>query len=253
MRKWLFKWLKIPAEPEPPAGSHESVRVFRAAKNFYYLLLVKWGIKQISLLVGILFSLYMLDQWSRQMNETLVLVISVFEWIGVAGYLCQIPLSLALVKLDYELRWYIVTDRSLRIRSGIWDIREMTMTCANIQQASVSQGPLQRLLGISDLLVRTAGGGSGGEVEHQHQKGASELMHVAYFHGVDNAEEIKELIQERMKQFNDAGLGDPDEDDEAGAGEIAVAGPPEILLAARDFADQARALRDSLGRPASEQ
>ena len=110
MHKLLFKWLKIPAEPEPPAGSHESVQVFRAAKNFYYLLLMKWGIKQVSLLVGILFSLYMLDQWSRQMNETLVLVISVFEWIGVAGYLCQIPLSLALVKLDYELRWRLAGE-----------------------------------------------------------------------------------------------------------------------------------------------
>lgn len=243
MHKLLFKWLKIPAEPEPPAGSHESVQVFRAAKNFYYLLLARWVIKQVSLLIGVLFSLYMLRQWSRELHENLVLMISVFEGIGVAGYLIQIPLSLALVKLDYELRWYIVTDRSLRIRSGIWDIREMTMTCANIQQASVEQGPLQRLLGISDLLVRTAGGGSGGEAQNQHQKGAAELMHVAYFHGVDNAEEIKELIQERMKQFNDAGLGDPDEEDELVAQETSTAGPSDILQAARDFAAEARALR----------
>ncbi len=243
MRKLLFKWLKIPAEPEPPAGSHDSVQVFRAAKNFYYLLLAKWGVRQVSLLIGVLFSLYMLRQWSRNMPENLVLVISVFEGIGLAGYLFQIPLSLALVKLDYELRWYIVTDRSLRIRAGIWDIREMTMTCANIQQASVNQGPLQRMLGISDLLVRTAGGGSGGEVQNQHQKGAAEMMHVAYFHGVDNAEEIKELIQERMKQFNDAGLGDPDEEDEPVSQEPMTSGPSEILLAAREFASEARALR----------
>ncbi len=246
MRKLLFKWLKIPAEPEPPAGSHESVQVFRAAKNFYYVLLAKWAIKQVSLLIGIVFSLYMLGQWSKQLNENLVLVISVFEWIGVAGYLLQIPLSLALVKLDYELRWYIVTDRSLRIRAGIWDIREMTMTCANIQQASVSQGPLQRMLGISDLLVRTAGGGSGGEAQNQHQKGAAELMHVAYFHGVNNAEEIKELIQERMKQFIDTGLGDPDEEDETVVQETTASGPSEILLAARELATEARGLRESI-------
>jgi uncharacterized membrane protein YdbT with pleckstrin-like domain len=251
MRKLLFKWLKIPAEPEPPAGSHESVQVFRAAKNFYYLLLAKWVIKQVSLLIGIIFSLYMLGQWSKQLNENLVLVISVFEWIGVAGYLLQIPLSLALVKLDYELRWYIVTDRSLRIRAGIWDIREMTMTCANIQQASVSQGPLQRMLGISDLLVRTAGGGSGGEAQNQHQKGAAELMHVAYFHGVDNAEEIKELIQERMKQFNDAGLGDPEDDDEPVTPEPMPSGASEILQAAREFATEARALRERVSGRAS--
>lgn len=244
MRKLLFKWLKIPAEPEPPAGSHESVQVFRAAKNFYFLLLAKWGIKQVSLLVGILFSLYMLNQWSKELHEKLVLVISVFEGIGVAGYLLQIPLSLALVKLDYELRWYIVTDRSLRIRAGIWDIREMTMTCANIQQASVNQGPLQRMLGISDLLVRTAGGGSGTEQAGQNQKGAGEMMHVAYFHGVDNAEEIKELIQERMKQFNDAGLGDPDEIVELPTTESESSVTAEVLVAAHDFAAQAKALRE---------
>lgn len=249
MRRLLYKFLRIPAEPEPPAGSHDSVQVFRAAKNFYYVLLAKWALRQVSLLVGVLFSLSILYRWSEQWNPTVVLVVSVLEWIGIAGYVLQIPFSLAMVRLDYELRWYIVTDRSLRIRSGIWDIREMTMTCANIQHASVSQGPLQRALGISDVLVRTAGGGSGIEQANPHQKGGGEMMHAAYFHGVDNAGEIKEIIQERMRKFQDSGLGDPDELADADKDELSDAGPSELVFAAREFAVETALFRERLENP----
>jgi uncharacterized membrane protein YdbT with pleckstrin-like domain len=176
-------------------------------------------------------------------------VIKVLEAIGIAGVFFQMVFTLYLVRLDYELRWYIVTDRSIRIRAGVWDIREMTMTFANIQHASVSQGPLQRLLGISDVQVRTAGGGAGGDAADQHQKGAGEMMHVAYFRGVDNAEEIKELIQERMRRFGDTGLGDPDdvsEMEETGP----ITGHSEALLqVAREFAAEAARLNQTLPFP----
>ena len=63
-------------------------------------------------------------------------------------------------KLDYDYHHYVITDRSLRIRAGVWHVHEMTMTFANVQNISIRQGPLQRLLGIADLVVQTAGGGS---------------------------------------------------------------------------------------------
>ena len=44
-------------------------------------------------------------------------------------------------------------------------VREMTVTFANIQNAPVNQGPIQRALGIADLQVETAGGG----VAHANQ------------------------------------------------------------------------------------
>ena len=65
--------------------------------------------------------------------------------------------ALALVRLDFEKRWYLVTNRSLRVREGVVKLREMTITFANIQNISISQGPIQRLLGIADLRVDTAG------------------------------------------------------------------------------------------------
>jgi hypothetical protein len=85
----------------------------------------------------------------------------------------------------------------------------MTMTFVNIQHLAVHQGPLQRWLGLYDLRVRTAGGGSGGEDPNETQ--GSSVTHIGHFHGVDNAPAIRDLITERMKRARDAGLGNPDD------------------------------------------
>jgi uncharacterized membrane protein YdbT with pleckstrin-like domain len=164
----------------------------------------------------------------------------------------QIPFTYALVRLDYELRWYIVTDRSLRIREGIARVREMTMTFANIQNVTIRQGPLQRLLGIADVRVRTAGGGAG-ESEGEHGQGKDERtsMHIGYFRGVDNAQEIRELIFDRLRRLRSAGLGDPDdlrESHEPRDGGPAVetrdaAAASGAVAAALTLLEEARALR----------
>src|SRR5690606_27807041 len=114
------------------------------------------------------------------------------------------------LRLDFELRWYIVTDRSLRIREGLTTIREQTMTFANIQNISVRQGPLQLLLGIAGVEVRSAGGGGGrktsGSGEHKRD------MHVGLFRGVDNAQALRAAVLDRIRRHRDAGLGDPDDE-----------------------------------------
>ena len=69
--------------------------------------------------------------------------------------------QLALLRLDFELRWYIVSDRACASARGSSRCREKTMTFANIQHIGIRQGPLQRLLGIADVEVRTAGGRRG--------------------------------------------------------------------------------------------
>src|SRR5258708_3086649 len=65
----------------------------------------------------------------------------------------------AIVRLDYEFRWYVVTDRSLRIRQGIVTFEETTLTFANVQNAEILQGPIERAFGFANVLVETAGGG----------------------------------------------------------------------------------------------
>lgn len=170
---------------------------------------------------------------------------------GIVAYLAQLPFTYLLVRLDYELRWYMVTDRSLRIRFGVWKVNESTMSFANIQQVVVSQGPLQRLLGLSDVHVQSAGG-AGGDLERraQHQ----EDMHLGLFHSVTNAAEIRDLILERLRHFRQAGLGDPDdhrEHVEAAGGVVpspreSPAPEADAVAAAREVLAEARALRAAL-------
>lgn len=176
--------------------------------------------------------------------------IGLFEIGGLLLYLAQIPVTYAIVRLEFEQRWYIVTDRSLRIRSGLVSVQETTMSFANVQQVAVSQGPLQRLLGIADVRVRSAGGGSGAE----HSKGRNDSMHAGDFHGVDNAPEIRDLILERLREFRAAGLGDPDDHGETGVPQTgrtgaSAAGAADALSAARELLAEARALRASFTPP----
>ncbi len=179
-------------------------------------------------------------------------VIWVLKVVGLLGYLVQLPLTYAVRRLDFEMRWYVVTDRSLRIRTGVWSIQESTMSFANLQQVEVSQGPLQRLLGLADVKVQSAGGS-----DHPH-KHAQDDLHTGHFHGVDNAHEIRDLIQARLRRFRESGLGDPEETHHAAklaAAEqrlqAATSTPTnagsDVLAAARELAAEAKALRAALG------
>jgi hypothetical protein len=176
----------------------------------------------------------------------LIWLIKIFSALG---FLIQVPITYAVRRLDYEMRWYMVTDRSLRLRYGVWKISESTMSFANIQQVVVSQGPLQRLLGLGDVKVKSAGGGSGGGGDGHYKHHESDDMHTGFFHCVTNANEIRDLILERLRRFREAGLGDPDEKLHAtpSVGPNAGKFSPNVLVAARELAAEARALRTALG------
>ena len=195
----------------------------------------------------------------RQMLVTLALLLPwwsfpliwFFKIGGILLYLAQIPLTYAIRRLDYEMRWYVVTDRSLRIRTGVWRVQELTMSFANLQQVSVSQNPVQRLLGLSDVCVQTAGGGSGGGPHGQ----PIDSLHTAEFHSVENAAEIRDLILERLRRFRAAGLGDPEDHrhEQTPSPRPAAPGPfpaasAETLAAARTLLAEARALRQVLAK-----
>ena len=165
-------------------------------------------------------------------------VIMVLEIVALGGFSFVLVVTFAAVRLDYEQRWYIVTDRSLRLRSGIWNVQELTMSFANLQQVTVTQGPLQRLLGLANVHVQTAGGGGGKPNEENH-----ESLHTAEFHCVDNAPEIRDLILDRLRVFRATGLGDPD--DQAPAPPAAPTGSA-ALAAARELLLEATALRRTL-------
>jgi uncharacterized membrane protein YdbT with pleckstrin-like domain len=104
------------------------------------------------------------------------------------------------IHLRYDTTWYVLSDRSMRIRRGIWSIYETTITFENIQNVSISQGPLQRWFGFANLVVSTAGGGGGGA-----EAGAS-ASHIGLLEGIDDAESLRERILSKSQRT--AGLGD---------------------------------------------
>ncbi len=173
-----------------------------------------------------------------------VLALQVAEALAWITFLVQIPFSLAVLDLDFELRWYIVSDRSLRIREGVVSLQEKTLTFANIQNVEIRRNPLQRLLGIADVRVRTAGGG-GGNSDGKGQIGES--MHEASFRGVDDPEKIRAAILERVRRQRDSGLGDPDDRDRLGDGSFGLVSE-EPLRAAEALRREAGLLRAALER-----
>jgi membrane protein YdbS with pleckstrin-like domain len=162
---------------------------------------------------------------------------------SILFYFVQLPLTYAVRRLDYEMRWYLVTDRSLRLRHGVWKVSESTMSFANIQQVVVSQGPVQRLLGLADVKVKSAGGGGSADQHGQHK---TDDMHSGLFHCVTNAEEIRNLILERLRLFREAGLGDPDEKPTHPPSPTSPVVHATAIAAARELASEARALRAAL-------
>ena len=317
VRTHLYSLLRVPPNPQPPLGAPGSARVFRAARNYYRLRLLGWGVTQLLTLFGIVVSLAVLTEvkqasddmkaerraaelaasnadpadtvtppnpenhdrhsrvkWGREAVREIVRAphnpfgrlverspwwlfpaIGILEVGGILLYLFQIPVTYALVRLEFESHWYIVTDRSLRIRSGLVSMKESTMSFANLQQVTVSQDPLQRLLRIADVRVQSAGGGSTSD-SHGHTR---DSMHTGIFHGVDNAPEIRDLILERLRLFRAAGLGDPDDHHDHHEVDVAARDhshspanaavqttTSDTLAAAHEILADARALRATL-------
>jgi membrane protein YdbS with pleckstrin-like domain len=249
LKRLMLRLLRVPPEPHLPAGAADTARVFRASKRYLQLKLLNWGVGQFFTLVGLVAALVALhfvaegtlEVFEKVPHKAIILRFAGwFEVIGVIGFLVQLPLSLVPVILDWEMRWYIVTDRSLRIREGVWRVSEMTLTFANVQEVSIRQGPIERLFGIANLRVRTAGGG--GQINPQHPQSEEKSGHIGYFRGVDNAPAIRDLILERLKRLRDAGLGDPDQPQTEIDGEEAIA-IPGVIDAAHELLTEARALR----------
>jgi len=195
----LVRWFKVPDRPPAlPVPPGEALDAFRPAEGFLrYLKLFFW--------IGtILIDAMILAAWTA-------IAVASPTW----GAILAVPaLALALlpsivvyiaIHLQYDTTWYVMTGRSLRIRRGIWTIHETTITFENVQNVEVNQGPVQRLFGIADVRVDTAGGG-GRATGHEGQ--AASNTHRGLIEGVSNAPEIRDLVLSRLRRSRSAGLGD---------------------------------------------
>lgn len=188
---------KMPSEPHIPEGTQGSVKVFHPGRNYFKLRILLWSLANvvIFLVVSIFLAAAVFSRLPPWLHNFWVVV----AWLVDIVFIASLPLTYFMQRLNYEMRWYIVTDRSLRIRRGIVRVEELTMTFANIQEIRVAVNPLQRLLGLANVNVHSAGGGT---TAHGASTG-----HVARFESVDNAPEIRDLMMERLRAYRDSGLG----------------------------------------------
>ncbi len=171
-------------------------------------------------------------------------LIRLIEFGGIAIFLVQMLVTYAIVRLEFEQHWYIVTDRSLRIRTGILRLQEATMSFANIQQVEIRQGPLQRVLGLADVCVRSAGGGDSTPGQKGH--GQETSLHLGIFEGVSNAVEIRDLVLERLRKFREAGLGDPEDARSSSSASASTTTGRSAAEAASEVLAEVRALGQAL-------
>ena len=124
-----------------------------------------------------------------------ILLLAVLAFFAAVNYLS--------IYLRFDTTWYVFSDRSMRLRRGIWLIRESTITFENIQNVKVTQGPLQRFFGIANVVVETAGGG--GNQAHPH---GSSGTHSGLIEGVAEASDIRDSIMSQVQRGQSTGLGD---------------------------------------------
>lgn len=243
LRQRLLILLRIPAAPHLPPGEESTSMVFRADAAYYRLRLWAWILRQgfaaLGLVVGLLVLHALLSHPAPLRAAVLVrqapTLFVALETFAVLSFLVQLPFSFLALRWDYECRFYVLTERCVRIQEGIWNFREQTFTLANIQNLDVRQGPVQRLFGISDLVIRTAGGG---EANHE-QPGQPPSLHEGRLKGLGDAPGVRNRILTQMKRYRDAGLGDP--------GDTGPQGPsPDLAAVAREAAEAVRRLAKRL-------
>lgn len=199
LKRISFPLLKVEdARPEPPAGHEkdESLRIFRACPAYLRYKLFYWK------LYAAVWALAVLCASAVILAIDVRLIFLVVPLLLFATYKAGVLYAVA--RLDYEMRWYVISDRSLLIRQGVWIVREITLTFANAQNVHVKQGPIERLFGFSNVEVDTAGGG--GEKKEPGAQG-----HRAVLRGLDDPQEVRELILDHLRHQRTAGLGDHDD------------------------------------------
>jgi len=230
----LRRWFRVPSEPPSlPDDSAEPLRQIHPAAGFLRYLKLKFWV--VLTAVDGAIAVAWLALAARHPRGAMILLVLALLIAVVPDVVVYVAL-----RLRYDTTWYVISGRSLRIRRGIWVLREMTVTFENVQNIKLTQGPLMRYFGIKNLLVETAGAAA----SSAGPEGGGPAENQAVLEGLDNADEIRDLIMSRVRASRSAGLGDESRR-EAAAGSRASAlhtlTPAQVQLL-REIRDAAASL-----------
>ena len=234
----LASWFVVPRQPpDLPARPGETIQRFHPAPAFLrYLKLWFWIgliLLDVWFLLGWIIS-FVVNPWLGLALTPVFFLVAVFPEI----------LAYVAIHLRYDSTWYVLSERSLRIRRGIWTIHETTITFENVQDVKIHQGPVQRLYGIADVVVETAGGG--GHIK-SGEGDVGVPSHTGLIEGVDNAARIRDLVMARVRRSRAAGLGDEAREHREAIHPAAPVWTAEHVAALREIRDGLAELRDGAG------
>jgi len=188
----LSGWLRVPQHPPSLPGEverfHPSRRFLSYLKLWFWIALV---IIDGALIAG----------WVLVFVAAPMLGVILSPVFLVAIILPDVVAYVA-IHVRYDTTWYVMSDRSLRCRRGVWLICEHTVTFENVQDVKVRRGPVEQLFGISRIVVETAGA-SEGEGDNRFAVGNKAILE-----GIADPDRIREQIMLRVRRSRSAGLGD---------------------------------------------
>ena len=192
----LSGWFRVPEHPPTlPSAEGATLVSFHPSRGYLSYLKLYFWIAFILVDVAILVGWLLVFSASPPLGMLLALpALAVAIFPDIVGYVA--------IHLRYDTMWYVMGERSLRCRRGIWVILEHTITFENVQNVHVRRGPVQYSFGISTIVIETAGAAEG-EGNNEFAVGNKAIME-----GIDNPKEIRELILERVRRSKSAGLGD---------------------------------------------
>lgn len=219
----LTRWFRVPeAPPTLPSNAGVAIRSFRPSEGWLRMRKFQFWLA-LTIIDGLLLATWIILFFAAR--EAALWLAA--PWL-VVMILPDIIAYLA-IHLRYDTTWYVLSDRSVRIRRGLWLIEEKTFTFENVQNIAIRQGPLQRHFGVSNLVVQTAGGGA---VATPH--GSVGGAHQGIIEGVHDAQQIREAIMAKVRAARDAGLGDS----------IEEAHPAALAGFSREHLDALREIRE---------
>ena len=264
----LLHWLKIPDAPLEPLQGATIVYTTSSSQRYHRFLIYKWWILQIVGAIG-LFSPFFLPYLEALVNnlaerwnflglftfiglflrgETWFLSWADESWLpggiytllafALIGYLYQFIFSLVQLWLEKHTRSYLVTDRGIQLREGVWQLHELNMRWSQIEDVTLKQRFWQRWFNIADVVVRSAGGSSSSEDERQSK------AHTAVFRDIAQPAAFRDLLRSRIN----ATLAAPAQP--ALEPSSSTPAPATALSAAQQLLEEMRALRTLL-EPAS--
>jgi membrane protein YdbS with pleckstrin-like domain len=220
----LARWFKVPEQP-PTLLSFpgDQIESFRPSLGFLDYLKFQFWLGLLAIDIGLIILWVVL-----LVNEPLAAM--VLAPVFLVAIVAPDILAYVALHLRYDTTWYVMSARSIRLRRGVWNIRETTITFENVQNVEFQQGPLQRHFGIANLIVQTAGGGGGA-----HPQQGQTSTHTGLIEGIADAQRIRDVIMTRVRRSRRAGLGDEHPDDKQRPTEIGSGWTPAHLQALREI------------------